>query len=675
MDIFLAWIIETQGPTAPDNVDAGSFSYWLGGEQGPAYSRSQSPTASNTIRADGHSLSAGTVSLTGVESLKLSGSSTSTGTADIVLMKVAQVDQDGATVEAAGQRRRVAQAGLFIEAVYPPPGYVDQAGLAFEGSGENRQVDQAALTTEAASGKAQVDQAIMMVEAIGLGTYAPETGCEATLYNRHRVFKRYLTAINPTFITRLNEPGSGRLQIPQEEMADVDLYDIVVFRWRGIQVAAMMVEAPEEKSVAEAEKALATISGRGLMATLEQGLVYAGPGETSDRLFTAGETPGAIFRKMHAEALARGASADITPDFSDGVDSTGAAWTPLSGDLDIGVGQALTDLTGRLRSLGVDWYAWPDGRLSAYQNLDRDKTNIRFAKGQNIIDYTRERDATRIINAVLAKDKNGVSLEVFDVTSIAQYGRREASIDVQDADADVTRVTAQAFLNAHKDGVTTITVTLAPELYVPFVDYRHGDEVTIDIDGTITHSRIEGIGLTCGTGKTLVTVELETIQQHALERLTAMIRGKLLADVRTDTGYSSRSMQTPAAPAAHTHTEVDITDLVTDERYIWTGDPAGTGWPAIQIATRTGVPTNYDITAGSTAASDWYFDLQQAPDTTGPWTSILEGSATLPAGSQHAAGTITATSIPAGTFLRPQASGAGAAPAHLLEALVVNTAA
>lgn len=101
-----------------------------------------------------------------------------------------------------------------------------------------------------------------------------------------------------------------------------------------------------------------------------------------------GFTPGAVIRLLIDEAQARGALAGVTTSFSDGADTSGAAW-PITADLAFPVGADLLAVLKQLAETYLDWHMTPNLRLDAWAERGSTSTAA-FTAGTNITSLDHE---------------------------------------------------------------------------------------------------------------------------------------------------------------------------------------------------------------------------------------------------------------------------------------------
>ena len=249
----------------------------------------------------------------------------------------------------------------------------------------------------------------------------------------------------------LNEPGSGELKIPMGTTAAVDAVagKIVGARYRGEDRGGFIIEniVETDASAAEKEGRWKELSGRGIMAILDDAIVWDydpifGMDDVEQVRHFVARSKGDIMYTLITEARdIRGCYPNLTCTFDDAVDSDGNAWTD-SENLDIKAGTSHLDVMRQLAALGLDFemkhdtalgtldlYAYKNGRGSDVSDA------IHFRVGHNCINVTDAEQSSEIRNALIVAIPNPAypwSIQS-DAASIAAYRRRESFLSAADA--------------------------------------------------------------------------------------------------------------------------------------------------------------------------------------------------------------------------------------------------
>lgn len=205
----------------------------------------------------------------------------------------------------------------------------------------------------------------------------------------------------------------------------------------------------------------------------------------------SGLTWGAILDDQLTEAQDRGALADLTYDFDATVDSHGQPWvdTPVIG---FPAGTPVLDVWRQATAMGLDSLVTHDLKLQVWEDYSRTRTDVVFRAGYHLTDKVEKRLTEHGMKSrLLVEGAGGLYFEVSDpaIEANPYVGRREGFLSFTNA-ADPTTM--------QRGGQATLT-TLAAEgeslslpvrhglgagQYEPWVDYREGDWITLDVPGT-----------------------------------------------------------------------------------------------------------------------------------------------------------------------------------------------
>jgi len=530
------------------------------------------------LTGTGGSASTGSARMEVALALVASGACVGAGSADLKLIKGLRVTQAGLQGDVATDLVRVTQAGLQGD-VGTDLVRVTQAGLQVDAR-QTVPVDvtQAGLQTDVAGEAVRLTQAGVQVDGRSV---RPEVALNCWEFHVTDRWGTYLAMLDGAFekgyLAQLNEVGSGSFRLhvndPKATSANLAIGNVVLVRYRNVDVGAFVIEEVQEALVGPDEEPgqIISVSGRGLLSGLEAGLVY--PGDLADpatttRQFTA-QTRAGILLTLYNEFMARGGG-DLSPDFSATHDSGLALWTD-STTLDVKAGGSLLATAKSLCALGLDLTVEMPGRvLRAWlaAGVDRRATVV-FRHGQNLLTCGRQRSGRELVNAVLAEGQ-GLLVESVDGPAAGAYGRREGYLTAGNS-ADVTQVTAASalLLAQRKAPATALELTVTPYEFFPLLDYGLGDTITLDAPGTASGAyRVLSVAIreVGGPCELAVTLEVNSLALAYLVRMQKQLeasQANAASQASATTGLAHAETRPPVL-AGHTHVEADITDLEHD---------------------------------------------------------------------------------------------------------------
>jgi len=244
-----------------------------------------------------------------------------------------------------------------------------------------------------------------------------------------------------------------------------------------------------------------------------------------------GDTPGAILETLIDRAQARGAMTYLTYDFSGTADSAGQPW-PDTFELTFHAGTSLLDVWRQLVALGVEGEMTHDLKLSAYVDRSRDRTgDVILRKGYHFLgNVSNVGHLSGLRTRLLVEGAGGRLIEVgpSSLEANPKIARREGYVAMATSDAatDLARAGTKSLeLGELEDGARSIPVThglLSAGLYEPWEDYRTGDVIGLDPDGTGVYSEERVIGITVAQAGPLdygVTLALNSVVLEAAIRM------------------------------------------------------------------------------------------------------------------------------------------------------------
>ncbi len=310
-----------------------------------------------------------------------------------------------------------------------------------------------------------------------------------------------LPAAGGTFYIEMNEPGSGSIRIRRDSYA-ASLIDYGMFvgcKYRGALRGGFFVDNinPVDANQSEGEGQWVTIDGRGMLAILDDAVIWNdGTGNTS-RTFTG--TKAAILIALIDEAKGLGFIQNVVYDFSATVDSLGTSWTD-SEDLSFPVNTPLLDVLRQFAATGVDFdmvlETNGDFTLQAFKNGkgSNKSSTVYFRTGSDIEESGERNIGSKIKNFLQLKYRDGFTI-VSDAVSALAYRKRAKGINIEAAQ---TVSSATTYGAAKLDGMKDPEKEIAVKIYdgvAPYVftNYETGDTITIDRFGVKQSERVRGM--------------------------------------------------------------------------------------------------------------------------------------------------------------------------------------
>lgn len=403
-----------------------------------------------------------------------------------------------------------------------------------------------------------VTQLLLQIDALGRRNLTSTYCWEFHVYDRAGVYLTYLdNAYNKSYLSELNDCGGGQFSIhaddPKATSTNIAVGNLVTIRYANIDIGTWVMEDIDEVLVGDGENVdkIITVSGRGALGLLEDGIVYpsntADP-NTAERAFN-GVPKAEIFLTLWDEFQARGGG-DLTANFTKTTDTDGAAWADTA-TLSVKAGQTMLAVMRELAALGLDFTVSPDRTLSCRATEGSDKSSsVAFRHGHNIIGCQRKTMGANVTNAVLGEGQ-GVFIESTDATSISARGRREAYVAVRNT-ANSTQVgDANAIvINEYKDPPTSIQIAVLDNGVYPFLTYDLGDTVHVDIPGEVNADyRVLAITMKERTGPCdlAIVLELNSLEAEWLIRVNRALQASLQT-VQAGAGSDAGVASTDASP-------------------------------------------------------------------------------------------------------------------------------
>ena len=487
------------------------------------------------------------------------------------------VTQAGAQVDVTGVIDALAtQAGAFVDVTGVVPEQVTQTGANIDvdritpaqatTAGIGLDVDRI-IPAHLSTIGAQIDARYQRIRTL--------TMCwEFHVFTRGGTYLTYLdNAFDKSYLAQLWDVGGGSFRLPSDDAkattTNLQVGNIVKVRYANVDIGAWIMETIATTYVDTGEGAarIITVSGRGLLSSLQKGLVYPtdiGDPATVERAFTTA-TKADIFLTLYAEYVARGGGL-FTTSFTATNDTNSAAWSD-SVSLKFKAGQTILDVLRQLQGFGLEVIAQPDKTLDAFISAGSDiSASIAFRYGQNVLSCSTTLQGGDLANAVLG-EADGVLDEDTDAGSITTYGRQEAYLPVRNtAEADDIAAANTAFLASYATPPNSIALQVATFPNYPLVDYDLGDTVHVSIPDDIDADyRILAIAMQEGTGPCdlRVTLELNSLQAEYLARLQRAMDASLASiqpGQAAASGLASSSTSSEGGTGATTLDE--LTDVV-----------------------------------------------------------------------------------------------------------------
>lgn len=239
-------------------------------------------------------------------------------------------------------------------------------------------------------------------------------------------------------------------------------------------------------------------AGNSLLFQLNYALVYPeswtlGVGNvTTPGHGFANQTPGQALRELLELAQGRGWWPELVWDFTDGFDSSGAAWAPSVSEF-IDQGTTLLDVVTKwkTRKLAVARMSGGTLQLFTYDTCGPDVSlDVQLFRDVDLSEGPVQRSSRNTVSVMLgvtdAQDGPGFGVERTNDPTLSQYGRREGFVS-QSQVADVGTLTSivdgTLALKARQREAFTYGLTCSHPKRLPFVAYDRGSLVTLRVAG------------------------------------------------------------------------------------------------------------------------------------------------------------------------------------------------
>jgi hypothetical protein len=255
-----------------------------------------------------------------------------------------------------------------------------------------------------------------------------------------------------------------------------------------------------------------TWQGNSLLFRLSYAIVYPESGPVTGTNVTtpgwgfAAQTPGQALRELLEAAQARGWWTGLTWDFTDGVDSSGAAWTANVNEF-YDMGTTLLDIVVRwkTRKIAVAKMAGTVLKLYRYntQGTDRSATQI-LLRGVDLTEGPVNRSSRNAVSVILGTtdglgDTGGFGIARTDAPALSQWGRREGYVSqsqIPDSTTLSSIVDGTLALKARQREAFTYGLTCTRDGLLPFINFDRGDTVTIRARGATRVMQVRQLSVT-----------------------------------------------------------------------------------------------------------------------------------------------------------------------------------
>lgn len=390
--------------------------------------------------------------------------------------------------------------------------------------------------------------------------------CEFPYFTSLNILDVYNNVGSYTWQWSLNSPGASNL------ISDTNLQIAVMMDRRdgnGFQEVWRGFYEQDNYDPSMNESAIVQASGRSIIALLQEAIIYpqAGVGSLTTSWSFAGASAGKVMNDLLTAAQARGCFPLLTWDFTDGQDSSGAAWTQSYTNA-FDAGGFMMDLLISLSQGGLCDFSMTGTVLHMYNpktTLAVDHSSTVFIrKGREIVTSPMGRDRTQIATVMLAQGDNGLNIETIAGTE-GTIGRIETYMS-QSGVTDAATLTywAEQALGAIDDQLISLTPTYVIDTSkgtpIPWKDYFSGNYISLDVNGTTTKYQVAQVAAQCGPGgPTFIQPTLNNVF-YSREILVANALNKLSGGIIAGpaTGVTAAPGPNPTVPGTPAFTPTSI---------------------------------------------------------------------------------------------------------------------
>jgi len=246
----------------------------------------------------------------------------------------------------------------------------------------------------------------------------------------------------------------------------------------------------------------ATFAGREVVGLFSYARVYPDGGAgtlPAETTFTS-KTPGFIMRVLLQAAQTRGCLPGWTFDFTDSLDSSGAAWSQTY-SITYRMGVSLLEvLLGLGSSRLVDWKT--TGLVLNMYNpnttLAVDRSTVIFRRGKHLASSDRSRTKKNLMTTILVGGDTDVNVERVDSVAVSARGRKEGfSSQGGVTDTGTLNVIGDLLLTKYAaprlEKAPKMTI---PDSMRPWFEYEPGNLVYADFTGTLEQYKVVNYSVT-----------------------------------------------------------------------------------------------------------------------------------------------------------------------------------
>lgn len=321
------------------------------------------------------------------------------------------------------------------------------------------------------------------------------------------------------FEDELSEVGSGWVIMDRDSVPEEWLEEDTVWRMtqNGVARFSFLLEVVEEYPIADDERHIVKVSGKGAGQVLDQASVIPfnyPTGQKVTRTWTGRSYPDLLVSFVD-EAIARGVMPFVTRFWDQDTDSDGALWGTLV-DGEQPTGESVLDVVKRWAKLQpYDWHMDAEFNLRLWKAAGDDRSlQVVFHPGGSIRDQQITRDRRSLANVIYVEDTAQKVTDHSRTESIDIWGRRETYLKPIEAINEFSSsAIANSLLNlrASEHIERMVSATSAPGRE-PWVDYVLGDLVGVSYPGEVRKHRVVAMAAAVDSkGRELVEVILDTV--------------------------------------------------------------------------------------------------------------------------------------------------------------------
>lgn len=312
----------------------------------------------------------------------------------------------------------------------------------------------------------------------------------------------------------------------------------VLFDGEEIPDGRFLIDEEQDEEVIDSD--VVTRNGNSLLFQLSYAIVYPesdpvlGQNTSTPGWGFAAQTPGQALRELLEAAQARDWQPDLVWDFTDAVDSGGAAWgTDIDEFYDQGT--TLLDIVTKWKTRKIAVAKMFGGTLQLYRydNCGPDLANtVHLFRDVDLTEGPVSRSSRNAVSAMLVTtdgiaDAGGFGVTRVDNPALTTYGRREGFVSQsQVPDPSILQSIGDGTLalKARQREAYTYGLTCSTSGRHPFVDYDRGAEVTLRVKGEKRVMRVRQLSVSWqADGSCTGTAAFGDRQMESDEQLTARL--------------------------------------------------------------------------------------------------------------------------------------------------------